>query len=204
MRTLACPSYRRNDGFQHDRDGCGRRSRVPDRPPGEARYRDSAATAVVEDGLRVRVDGPDGASVTTDMVSAVGGGGSAPSPAWLFRAGYASCVATLISIAAAVEGVELTGLRGHGRQRVRRSRDPRHRRIGAGRAVEPARRRAGRVRERRRGAGAGDRRVGSFALPGRRPRRRRRCPWRRHGRDRLTAEQTAEPGLAGPCSIPAR
>ena len=78
--------------------------------PEEARYRDSAATAVVEDGLRVRVTGPDGASVTTDMVSAVGGGGSAPSPAWLFRAGYASCVATLISLAAAVEGVELTGL----------------------------------------------------------------------------------------------
>lgn len=78
--------------------------------PEEARYRDSAATAVIEEGLRVRVDGPDGASVSTDMVSAVGGGGSAPSPAWLFRAGYASCVATLITLAAAVEGVELTGL----------------------------------------------------------------------------------------------
>jgi len=78
--------------------------------PDEARYRDSAATAVVEDGLRVRVEGPDGAAVTTDMVSAVGGGGSAPSPAWLFRAGYASCVATLITLAAAVEGVELTDL----------------------------------------------------------------------------------------------
>ena len=78
--------------------------------PEEARYRDSAATAVVEGGLRVRVDGPDGASFTTDMVSAVGGGGSAPSPAWFFRAGYASCVATLISLAAAVEGVELTDL----------------------------------------------------------------------------------------------
>jgi uncharacterized OsmC-like protein len=78
--------------------------------PEEARYRDSAATATVEDGLRIRVEGPDGASHTTDMVSAVGGGGSAPSPAWLFRAGYASCVATLISLAAAVEGVELTDL----------------------------------------------------------------------------------------------
>lgn len=78
--------------------------------PDEARYRDSAATATVEDGLRIRVEGPDGASLTTDMVSAVGGGGSAPSPAWLFRAGYASCVATLISLAAAVEGVELTEL----------------------------------------------------------------------------------------------
>ena len=78
--------------------------------PEEARYRDSAATAVIEDGLRVRVEGPDGASVITDMVSAVGGGGSAPSPAWLFRAGHASCVATLITLAAAVEGVELTRL----------------------------------------------------------------------------------------------
>ncbi len=78
--------------------------------PEEARYRDPAATAVVEDGLRVRVDGPDAASLTTDMVAGIGGGGSAPSPAWLFRAGYASCVATLISLAAAVEGVELTGL----------------------------------------------------------------------------------------------
>lgn len=79
--------------------------------PDEARYRDSAAMAIVEDGLRVRVEGPDGASVTTDMVSAVGGGGSAASPAWVFRAGYASCVATLITMAAAVEGIELTGLR---------------------------------------------------------------------------------------------
>ena len=78
--------------------------------PDEARYRDSAATAVVEDGLRIRVDGQDGASLTTDMVTAVGGGGSAPSPAWLFRAGYASCVATLIALAAAVDGVELTRL----------------------------------------------------------------------------------------------
>lgn len=78
--------------------------------PDEARYRDSAATARIEEGLRVRVDGPDGASVTTDMVSSVGGGGSAPSPAWLFRAGYASCVATLIALAAAVEGVDLTSL----------------------------------------------------------------------------------------------
>lgn len=78
--------------------------------PDEARYRDSGATARVEDGLRVRVEGPDGASLTTDMVSAVGGGGSAPSPAWLFRAGYAACVATLISLAAAMESVELTSL----------------------------------------------------------------------------------------------
>ena len=35
----------------------GARAYLADHPD-EARYRDSAATAVVEDGLRVRVDGP--------------------------------------------------------------------------------------------------------------------------------------------------
>ncbi len=78
--------------------------------PTQARYRDGAATAVVEGGLRVRVDGPDGASVVTDMVKGVGGGGTAPSPGWLFRAAYASCVATLITMRAAETGVTLVGL----------------------------------------------------------------------------------------------
>jgi len=78
--------------------------------PDEARYRDSAATAVVEDGLRIRVTSPDGSFVVTDMVASVGGSGSAPSPGWLFRAAYASCVATLIAMRAAEQGIELTGL----------------------------------------------------------------------------------------------
>src|SRR5690349_18731351 len=72
--------------------------------PADARYRDSAATATVEDGLRIRVTGADGSSLVTDMVAAVGGGGSAPSPGWMFRAAYASCVATLIAMHAAEEG----------------------------------------------------------------------------------------------------
>jgi uncharacterized OsmC-like protein len=78
--------------------------------PAEARYRDGAATAVVESGLRIRVDGPDGASVVTDMSKGVGGGATAPSPGWLFRAAYASCVATLIAMRAAEVGVSLIGL----------------------------------------------------------------------------------------------
>lgn len=73
--------------------------------PVEARYRDSAATAVVEDGLRINITGGDGASAVTDMVAGVGGGGTAPSPGWLFRAAYASCVATLIAMRAAESGV---------------------------------------------------------------------------------------------------
>lgn len=78
--------------------------------PEEARYRDSAATAVVEDGLRIRTTGDDGASTVTDMVAGVGGGGTAPSPGWLFRAAYASCVATLIAMRAAESGVTLDRL----------------------------------------------------------------------------------------------
>ena len=76
----------------------------------EARYQDSVATAVVEDGLRMRVEAPDGTAITTDMVTAIGGGGSAPSPGWLLRAASASCIATLIVMRAAELGVSLDGL----------------------------------------------------------------------------------------------
>ena len=71
---------------------------------------DAAATAVREDGLRFRVEGPKGA-VTTDMAGSVGGGASAPTPAWLMRAALASCDATLIAMEAARDGVELTDLK---------------------------------------------------------------------------------------------
>ena len=73
----------------------------------EARYTDSPATATLVEGLVVRVDGPSGETLTTDMPSSVGGGGTGPSPGWLFRAALASCEATLISMRAAAEGVEL-------------------------------------------------------------------------------------------------
>jgi uncharacterized OsmC-like protein len=75
--------------------------------PEEARYTDSVASAVLESGLAVTVTGPDGASAMTDMPTSVGGDGAAPSPGWLLRAAQASCVATLIAMAAAREGLEL-------------------------------------------------------------------------------------------------
>jgi uncharacterized OsmC-like protein len=78
--------------------------------PDEARYTDSQAVATIEEGLRCRVTGPDGASVVTDMPPSVGGGGSAPSAGWLFRASMASCIATVIAMRAAQQGVELSGL----------------------------------------------------------------------------------------------
>lgn len=75
--------------------------------PEEARYRDSAASAVLEAGLRCTVEGPDGATLVTDMPQGVGGGATAPSPGWLTRAGLASCDATVIAMRAAELGVVL-------------------------------------------------------------------------------------------------
>ena len=75
--------------------------------PDEARSTDSAASATILDGLVVRVIGPNGESIVTDMVPSVGGTATAPSPGWLFRAAEASCVATLIAMRAAMLEVTL-------------------------------------------------------------------------------------------------
>jgi uncharacterized OsmC-like protein len=78
--------------------------------PDEARYTDSVAVADVVDGLLVRVTGPGGQTMTTDMVPSVGGTATAPSPGWLLRAAEASCVATLIAMRAAMLDVALDAL----------------------------------------------------------------------------------------------
>ncbi len=78
--------------------------------PSEARYTDSVATATLDHGLRVKVEGASGEQIATDMPPSVGGNGSAPSPGWLFRAALASCDATLIAMRAAAEGVQLSRL----------------------------------------------------------------------------------------------
>jgi uncharacterized OsmC-like protein len=75
--------------------------------PERARSTDSAATATLLDGLVVRVTGPNGETITTDMVPSVGGSASAPSPGWLLRAAEASCVVTLIAMRAAMLGLAL-------------------------------------------------------------------------------------------------
>lgn len=78
--------------------------------PEEARYRDGPATATLRGGLVVDVVGTDGERLTTDMVPAVGGTGSAPSPGWLFRSAAASCVATLIAMRAAASDIVIEAL----------------------------------------------------------------------------------------------
>ena len=82
------------------------RSYLADHPE-KARHADSAASAVVEDGLRCRVEGPGGATIYTDMPAGVGGGSTAPFPGWFTRAGHASCEATLIAMRAAELGIAL-------------------------------------------------------------------------------------------------
>ena len=75
--------------------------------PDKARYTDRPATAVIEDGLRCRVQGTEDAFILTDMPAAVGGGDSAPTPAWLARAAQASCDATVIAMRAEELGIRL-------------------------------------------------------------------------------------------------
>ena len=75
--------------------------------PDEARYRDSHARARLGDGLRVAVDGTGGERLETDMPRGIGGGASTASPGWYFRAAAAACVASLIGIRAAEQGMEL-------------------------------------------------------------------------------------------------
>jgi uncharacterized OsmC-like protein len=77
--------------------------------PDAATGTDAAATAVLENGLRFRVEGPNGA-VTSDMSESVGGGASAPTPGWLLRAALAACDASTVAMEAAREGIELSDL----------------------------------------------------------------------------------------------
>jgi len=76
----------------------------------EARYRDGPAVARLRGGLAVDITGGGGETAVTDMVPSVGGGGSAPSPGWLFRAAAASCVATLVAMRAATLDITIKAL----------------------------------------------------------------------------------------------
>jgi uncharacterized OsmC-like protein len=78
--------------------------------PDRARSQNPPATATLEGGLRIQVAGPRGQGLATDMPLALGGGGSAPTPGWFFRASLASCTATVVAMRAAQVGVALTSL----------------------------------------------------------------------------------------------
>lgn len=71
---------------------------------------DSTAVAAWQGGLRFETQGPNGATLVSEMPKAVGGGGSAPTPGWLLRAALANCNASMIALRAAQTGVTLTKL----------------------------------------------------------------------------------------------
>lgn len=78
--------------------------------PESALAEDKPARAMLEGGLRIRVEGPGSWVITTDMPAPLGGEGSAPSPGWVRRAAQAACEATMIAIGAAQAGVRLRSL----------------------------------------------------------------------------------------------
>jgi uncharacterized OsmC-like protein len=78
--------------------------------PEKGLARNSPATATLQRDLSVRVSGPRGESLATDMPPALGGAAAAPPPGWLLRAGLASCTATVIAMRAARLGVVLDTL----------------------------------------------------------------------------------------------
>jgi uncharacterized OsmC-like protein len=80
------------------------------RSPKTGLHADAPATARWEGGTKVISTHEDGTKLVTDLPIEMGGDGSAVTPGWLLRAGLASCVATRIAMAAAVEGIELSKL----------------------------------------------------------------------------------------------
>jgi uncharacterized OsmC-like protein len=78
--------------------------------PEKARNRATAATAILERGLKVSTTGPKDEVIISDMPPTVGGEGSAPTPGWFMQAALATCNATGIAMKAAQEGIELTTL----------------------------------------------------------------------------------------------
>ncbi|MGO4392325.1 OsmC family protein [Variovorax sp. M-6] len=80
------------------------------RRPETGLHEDSTATARWEGGLRIAASHANGTQVLTDMPAELGGSGDRVTPGWLLRAGFASCTATRIAMAAAAEQIELQAL----------------------------------------------------------------------------------------------
>ncbi len=78
---------------------------------------DAPATARWSGGTRVVASHANGAQVLTDMPAELGGTGDQVTPGWLFRAGFASCAATSIVMAAARESITLQTLELHASSR---------------------------------------------------------------------------------------
>jgi uncharacterized OsmC-like protein len=77
------------------------------RRPDMGLHDDAPAIACWKGGTRIVASHANGTEVLTDTPSELGGTGDKITPGWLFRAGFASCAATSIAMAAAREGIDL-------------------------------------------------------------------------------------------------
>lgn len=91
-------------------DALARMRRVFQARPETAVSDDMAATASLQAGACFQIATDGGYQVTSDMPTAAGGGGAAPTPGWYFRAGLAACTATALRLYAAERGVALDAL----------------------------------------------------------------------------------------------
>lgn len=80
------------------------------RRPALGIHQDAPATARWHGGTRIVASHSNGTQVEADMPTEVGGTGDRVTPGWLFRAGFASCVATRIAMGAASAGIDLDTL----------------------------------------------------------------------------------------------
>jgi uncharacterized OsmC-like protein len=80
------------------------------RRPETGLHDDAPATARWDGDTRVVASHSNGAQIHTDMPRELGGSGERVTPGWLLRAGFASCTATCIAMAAAAKGIELQAL----------------------------------------------------------------------------------------------
>ena len=80
------------------------------RRPDMGLHDDAPATSRWAGGLRFIASHDNGAQVPTDMPAEFGGSGDQVSPGWMLRAGFASCTATCIAMAAAEQSIELESL----------------------------------------------------------------------------------------------
>jgi len=111
--TIGAMDVKRSDADVTPRglDDALRRARAAlERRPQLGLHDDAPATARWDSRTRVVARHPNGAELATDMPGELGGTGDQVTPGWLFRAGFASCLATSIAMAAALEGVALTRL----------------------------------------------------------------------------------------------
>lgn len=92
------------------RDSLLRAIDVFEQKPAAAHGEDSPARVVWTGGLATRLLPEKPAVLQTDMPATLGGGETAPTPGWFFRAGVAACMTTTIAMHAALRGIALKRL----------------------------------------------------------------------------------------------